>query len=106
MKAKDFRIKCPECGEILVVDARTGKMIRHYEKGHEKDDDAPDPALFDNALGKVKKDTNEGDSVFDSAVNTVKDRKKGLDDLFKEAKKKADKKGDKMDPKDRPEFWD
>ena len=106
MAPKDFRIRCPECEEIIIVDARTGKIIRHFEPGKEDDDEGPDPALFDQALGKVKKVQKEGDSIFDSAFKKIKERRKGLDELFKEAKKKAEEKGDEIDPKDRPDFWD
>lgn len=105
MVAKDFKIKCPMCEGLIIVDSRTGKIIRHHEPGKE-DDEAPDPALFDDALGKVKKTSDEGESIFGDAFKKVKDRRKGLDDAFREAKKKADEKGDEIDPKDRPEFWD
>ena len=105
MSRKDFKITCPLCEGIIIVDARSGKIIRHHEKGKE-DDEAPDPALFDDALGKVKKKGTEGNSVFSDAFNKVKNRKKGLDKLFGEAKKKAVEKGEEIDPKDRPDFWD
>jgi len=103
MTAKEFRIKCPHCARIVVVDARTGKIIRHFEQSKD-DDEAPDPALFDDALGKVKKNQDEGETVLDDAFKKFKDRKKGLEGRFRDAKKKADEKGD--DPKDRPDFWD
>lgn len=105
MAAKDYRIKCPMCEGIILVDARTGKIIRHHEPGRD-DDDEPDPALFDNALDKVHKTQNKGESILDDAFNKYKKREKGLDDAFREAKKKADEKGDEFDPKDRPDFWD
>ena len=53
MAAKDFRVKCPMCSGIIVVDARNGKIIRHHEPGKE-DEDEVDPALFDSALDKVR----------------------------------------------------
>lgn len=105
MSRKDFKIECPMCEGIIIVDARNGKIIRHHEAGAE-DDDTPDPALFDDAVHTVKKKTDDGESVFTDAFKKVKNRKKGLDKLFGEAKKKADEKGDEFDPKDRPEFWD
>ena len=90
MTVKDFTIRCPMCKGTIVVDARSGKIIRHREHGEGKDDDdAPDPALFDDALGKVKKLKDEGESVFDDAFKKVSKRKKGLDKLFDDARKKA-----------------
>ena len=97
MTVKDFKIRCPMCKGTIVVDARSGKIIRHREQGDKKDDDdAPDPALFDDALGKVHKFQKEGESQLDDAFKKVSDRRKGLDKLFEDARKKAkdEKKGD------------
>ena len=51
-------------------------------------------------------DKEDGDSTFSDAMKKVSDRKKGLDDLFKDAKKKADEKGYDEKPEDRDDFWD
>jgi hypothetical protein len=106
MTVRDFKIKCPMCNGRLVVDARTGKIIRHWEEDEREEDEKPDPAAFDSALDKVARSKEEGDSSFTEAMKKVSDRKKGLDDLFKEAKKKAEEKGDEERPEDQRDFWD
>ncbi|MBU0756231.1 MAG: hypothetical protein KJ645_13905 [Planctomycetes bacterium] len=95
------------CNGIIVIDARNGKIIRHFEADDRAEDEKPDPAKFDEALGKVTRSKQDGDETFSDAIKKITERKVGLDDLFKEAKKKA---GDKIDeeprPEDRPDFWD
>lgn len=104
MVTREFKIKCPMCEGLLIIDARNGKLVRHFEPG-ENEDDKPDPAKFDEALGKIDRVKEEGDNMFADAMKKVEDRKKGLDDLFKDAKDKADEKGDEDRPEDHPDFW-
>jgi predicted CopG family antitoxin len=106
MTVRDFTIKCPMCNGFIKIDARNGKIVRHWEESEREEDDKPDPAEFDAAMGKVAKLKEEGDSTFSEAMKKVSERKKGLNDLFKEAKKKADEKGDEERPEDRKDFWD
>jgi hypothetical protein len=107
MTVREFKVKCPMCEGVIVVDARNGKIIRHFEPDTRDEDDKPDPAQFDAALDKVSKSKDEGDSTFSDAMKKVTERKAGLDDLFKEAKKKAEEKGDEPErPEDHPDFWD
>ena len=105
MTVRDFKIKCPMCNGFIKIDARNGKIIRHWEESGREEDDKPDPAEFDSALDKVAKFKEEGESTFSDAMKKVSERKKGLDDIFDEAKKKAEEKGDER-PEDRKDFWD
>ena len=101
MTVKDFKIRCPMCKGTIVVDARSGKIIRHREQSEKADDnDAPDPALFDDALGKVHKFKKEGESQLDDAFTKVSKRRKGLDKLFDGARKKAKDEKDDEDSED------
>ena len=106
MTVREFKIQCPLCKGFIVVDARNGKIIRHWEASKSEEDEKPDPAQFDEAMDKLVKMKEESDTTFSEAMKKVSKRKKGLDDLFKEAKKKAEKKGDEIRPEDRPDFWD
>ena len=106
MVTREFKVKCPMCEGLIVIDARNGKVIRHFEDAEGGEDDKPDPAQFDAALDKVGRVKEEGDALFSDAMKKVTKRKKGLDDLFKEAKKKADEKEEEDRPEDRPDFWD
>ena len=106
MTVREFKIKCPMCEGIIIIDAGNGKIIRHFEPDVREEDEKPDPALFDEAVDKVSKFKNEGDSTFSDAIKKVSERKKGLDDLFKEARKKAEGKDDEPRPEDRRDFWD
>ena len=107
MTVREFKVKCPMCEGIIVIDARNGKSVRHFEAETRDEDDKPDPAQFDEALNKVSRTKDEGDSVFSDAMKKVSERKSGLDDLFKEAKKKAESKKDEEErPEDKKDFWD
>jgi len=104
MTVLEVKVKCPMCEGIIVIDARNGKLIRHWEKGSDGEDEGPDPAEFDAALDKVDRFKDENDSTFSDAMKKVSERKKGLDDIFNDASKKAKKKGDR--PEDKNDFWD
>lgn len=104
MTVLEFKVKCPMCEGTIVIDARNGKLIRHWEANQREEDEAPDPAEFDQALDNVDRMEKESDSIFSDAMKKVSDKKKGLEDLFKDASEKAKKKKDR--PEDRKDFWD
>ena len=106
MTVREFKIKCPMCEGTIIIDARNGKLIRHFEADDREEDEKPDPAEFDQALDKVAKFKEDGDSTFSDAMKKVSERKKGLEELFDDAKKKADEKGYDEKPEDRDDFWD
>ncbi len=106
MTVRDFRIKCPMCKGFIVIDARNGKIIRHWEESEREEDEKPDPAEFDSALDRVAKSKADSESTFSDAMKKESKRKENLGDLFKDAKKKADEKGDEVRPEDRKDFWD
>ncbi len=106
MTVLEFKVHCPVCNGIIIIDARNGKIIRHFEADKRGEDDKPDPGGFDDALGKVADKKGKGDSTFADAMKKVSGRKKGLDSLFKDARDKAKNKDNEEESEDRSDFWD
>ncbi|MFH2002979.1 MAG: hypothetical protein ABIK28_25155 [Planctomycetota bacterium] len=106
MTVREFKVKCPMCEGLIIIDARNGKLIRHFEAGEREKDEKPDPAKFDEALSKVDRVQKEGDNMFADAIKKVTEKKQGLDELFKDVKEKVEEKKDEEDrPEDHPDFW-
>lgn len=94
---KDIEIKCPCCGTEILVDVATRKVIRH--SGEKK----PEETL-DDMLDKEKSREKDPDKKLDAVFGEMKKRKTELEDLFNEAKKKAEE--NPTDPKPDPFRWD
>lgn len=105
MTVREFKIKCPMCEGIVIIDALNGKIVRHFEPDHRKEDEKPDPAQFDAALDKVAKGQKEGDSTFSDALKKVSEKKTEAEDFLKEIQKKAEEMEDER-PEDKRDFWD
>ena len=77
---KYFCFKCPNCGEKLEVDTEKKSLVSCGEQVPEEEMD------------------------FRSAVDAEKNRKQELEDLFKQAAKKAKDKPDNLDDFDRDKW--
>jgi hypothetical protein len=80
---KEVRVKCPGCQKELVVDTRTGQVIRELDKVEDAEE------LFDGALDKVKEQQADVENRFERALGSQEGRQSKLDEAFDEAKKRA-----------------
>lgn len=98
---KQIEIECPCCEAKLVVDVLTQKVIRHRERPEL--DELGKPILPTDqwiaaeakiAARKAETDASKsaGPDAFERALSKEKGREKDLDDLFRRAKSKVDRK--------------
>jgi hypothetical protein len=83
-----FTIICPCCEATLTVDAQTGAIISHEEK-------AKPVASFDEMLKGLDKQKQQREQIFQQELGSQKDRKRLLDEKFREAMSRAEKDKDK-----------
>jgi hypothetical protein len=86
-----FTIICPCCETTLIVDAVTGTLISHEEKGKPV-------ASFDDMIKGLDKQKQIREQIFEQELGSMKDRERLLDEKFREALKKAEKERDKEKP--------
>ncbi|MCA9000279.1 MAG: hypothetical protein KDB61_00050 [Planctomycetes bacterium] len=95
MASKEIEVRCPCCESVLVVDVLTAKVLKHAPK--EKLDATGkvvlDEGRWDSARSKVAGRGQRGGDAFDQALGKEKSRESDLDDLFKKAKEKVDRRG-------------
>ncbi len=95
MSSKEIEVRCPCCESTLVVDVLTAKVLKHAPK--EKLDATGrvvlDENRWDSAKTKVSGRGKRGGDAFDQALGKEQTRDSDLDDLFKKAKDKVDKRG-------------
>jgi hypothetical protein len=83
-----FTIICPCCEATLTIDAQTGAMISHEEKGKQL-------ASFDEMVKGLDKQKQMREQIFTQELSSMKDRDRILQEKFQEAMKRADKDKDK-----------
>lgn len=83
-----YTILCPCCETTLVIDAQTGAIISHEEKGKPV-------ASFEEMAKGMEKQKQLRDQLFAQELGSLKDRERLLEDKFREAMKRADKDKDK-----------
>lgn len=88
---KELEIDCPCCDTRLLVDVRTGQILRHTPKAELDEFGKPskDAGAWDRANSTVADRTARGTDAFDAALSKEKSRTKDLDDLFDRAKSKV-----------------
>jgi hypothetical protein len=100
MDAKQIEIACPCCKSRLLVDVRTGKLLRTLRP--EELDATGKPVVgerdWDQALGKVRERSDQGESKLDSALDRERKRSADLDDLFRKAREKLRDPDDELPP--------
>ena len=93
MAAGKTKLRCPECGAHLVVDAATGEVLFHKRpKGA-----AAGGKDFDHLLAELKEEKSQAEEIFEREVEALKDRDRLLEERFEEALRQAED-----DPDDRP----
>jgi len=88
---KEVRFKCPECKKEFIIDVRTGQVIREKISAEETE------TLFDGALDKVKQQQEGTEDKFNQAMKSQEGRKSQLEDAFDQAKDRA-----KENPDEKP----
>ncbi|MBU1076532.1 MAG: hypothetical protein KKH98_04525 [Spirochaetes bacterium] len=86
---KVFKIECPDCHTILIIDRATGEI---------KETRAPileetTGDRFEDALKKFKKDRSETEEKFARLQEEEKEKKKKMNELFQQEMKKVKKEG-------------
>ncbi len=88
---KPLSVRCPCCSEILEVDPKDGRVIRHHKAG------SPAPGRGEDPLSAALRATEErrarAASDFDVAADRVKNQQERLDSLFDAAKRMAKRDG-------------
>jgi hypothetical protein len=91
MASKQFEVQCPCCSSRILLDVRTGKVLRALRP--EELDSAGKPKVsekdWEDAFGRVRDRRDSGESRLDQALAREKDKSSRLDDLFREAADKA-----------------
>ncbi len=95
MSSKQIEVHCPCCESTLVVDVLTAKVLKHAppEKLDATGRIILDEDRWDSAKTKVSGRGKRGGDAFDQALGKEQTRDSDLDDLFKKAKDKVDKRG-------------
>lgn len=91
MSHKQIEVTCTCCSSRLTVDVRTGKVLRTVRA---EDLDAAGrlrvrESSWDSVRGRVEKRTSEGQDRLDAALDREKNKSRTLDDLFTDARDRA-----------------
>jgi len=91
MEIKDVEVTCPCCQTRITVDVRTRKLLR--TRPPKEIDESGKPKVgekdWDQISSKVSGRLSSAADKFESGLAKEKSREADLDDLFREAKKKA-----------------
>ena len=91
MTEQQLEVTCPCCASRLWIDTRTATVVRSRRPG-ETDSATGKPKVgeadWSDALGKVQKRTESGETRLDSALERERGKSARLDDLFRQAKDK------------------
>lgn len=92
MQPKQLDIACPCCQSRILVDVRTGKVLRTLRP--EELDATGKPVVgerdWEQAMGRVQGREQAKESKLDDALTRERDRSKKLDDLFRKASERLD----------------
>jgi len=100
MDKKQIETVCPCCETTLVVDAGSGKVLRHAKPG-EVDETGKmqlDPDRWDGASDRASTRAKDATDKFEEALGKERSKENRLDDLFDKAKKKVDERVEEEDP--------
>jgi hypothetical protein len=99
MESKQIEIACPCCKSRLLVDVRTGQLLRTLrpEEVDEKGKPVVSERDWDDALGRVQGREVSRESKLEEALGRERDKANRLDDLFRKAQEKLQS-GDEDEP--------
>ena len=98
MQPKQIDVTCPCCQSRLAVDVLTQRVVRAARP--EERDAAGRPKVgeadWDQALGKVRERDEGREGKMDSALERERARRRQLDDLFDQARRKLEQDPDRQ----------
>ena len=83
-KPDTFQVACPDCGAMILVDAKTGLVISHTS--------APRKKMFEDletAAKAMREQDERKESIFRQSIDAEKNKEDLFDKKFAEALKKA-----------------
>lgn len=83
-----FSIICPCCEAALTIDAQTGAILAHEEKGKKLNS-------FEDLKNDLVRQKEQRENIFAQELSSQKDRQRILEEKFQEALKRADTDADK-----------
>ena len=84
---ENFEITCPCCEALLVIDRVTGEVLLHKAKEKKL------TASLEAMVSQLESSKSDAAKRFDKEIESRKDRKRILEEKFKEALQRADKSG-------------
>lgn len=101
MADRTLEVKCP-CGQILIVNAKTGAVIETRAPILSKEESTGD--RFEDARKKAQETAARAAAKFEAAKKAEKDKLARLDALFKDKKQEIEEEGADIE---RPDgLWD
>jgi len=92
---RKLRVRCPDCGSDLLLDAETGEVL-----GHKKPKEAPAGGKsFDALLAGLSEEKSRAEEIFEREKAAIADRERLLEEKFREAMKRAEEEPDEGPPK-------
>lgn len=83
--AKNFEVTCPCCQATIVVDRISGDVLMHKEK------QGKTTGSIDEMVSRLETSRVEMTKKFDRELESQKDRKRLLEEKFKEAMERVDR---------------
>ena len=83
MNAKEIEVLCPCCATRLLVDVRTGTILRRTTAAAQEP--APGEDRWDSASKKVRDRTLSGAEKLESALEDERTKESRFDELFRKA---------------------
>lgn len=100
METKQLEVACPCCHSRLLIDVRTGKLLRTLRA--EELDATGKPVVgerdWSEAVGRVRERERSSTSRLDDALAAERGKADKLDDLFRKAKQKLGQDDDEAPP--------
>ncbi len=100
-------VKCPCCGHILEVSVERERVLSYRKGAHLKDDRRAGEDDMDVAMRNKHEADERVKDEFSKAQDNVRTQSDRIDELFREAQKKAaEQKDDPRDPFGGRKIWD
>ncbi|RMG08747.1 MAG: hypothetical protein D6735_01425 [Acidobacteria bacterium] len=77
-----FIVICPHCEATLTIDAKSGAILAHEEKGKKA-------TSFEELKTELEKQKQVREQIFAQEMASIKERERLLEEKFKEALKRA-----------------
>lgn len=96
--SETLQVECPECGTVLVVVRKTGKVIEVRKPLLDKDQQSGD--RFEDARRRVEEANQRIEDKVAAAKKAQDEKLSKLDALFKDRKKEIEEEGEEVERPD------